>query len=80
MITAEKVQKLSNLSLKNLADALTNKGYTEFERPMQATFLGITNSGDFCYKFVYRCRDEGTWAYGKLFVNVDDNNRLIADY
>ena len=80
MITASKIAKLSNLSSSGLDQALRNAGYTMFERVMDREFLGITNSGDFCYKFIYRDSTEGTWAYGKLFVNINETGLIVADY
>lgn len=80
MITAGKIAQLSNLSSSGLDQALRNAGYTMFERVMDREFLGITNGGDFCYKFTYRDSTEGTWAYGKLFVNILDDGTIVADY
>ena len=78
MITAEKVSKLSTLKAKDLDTALKTAGYSEYERPMDCTFLGITNGGDFCYKFTYR--DDESWSYGKLFVKLNAIGEIIADY
>lgn len=80
MITAEKINKLSTLTSAGLNQALSDAGYTMFERVMDREFLGITNSGDFCYKFTYRDSTEGTWAYGKLFVNINEKGLIVADY
>lgn len=80
MITAEKIKKLSNLTAFGLDQALRNAGYTMFERVMNSEFLGITNSGDFCYKFTYRDSTEGTWEYGKLFVNINETGLIVAEY
>jgi hypothetical protein len=78
MITAEKVSKLSTLKAKDLDNALHNAGYSMYQRPMDAQFIGITNSGDFCYKFTYR--EDDSWAYGKLFVNIDATGKIVAEY
>ncbi len=78
MITASKIAQLSNLSSAGLNQALRNAGYTMFERVMDREFLGITNSGDFCYKFTYR--EDESWSYGKLFVNTLDDGTIVADY
>jgi hypothetical protein len=80
MITAEKINKLSTLSNTGLDQALRNAGYTMFERVMEREFLGITNNGDFCYKFTYRDSTEGTWSTGKLFVNLNETGLIVADY
>jgi len=78
MITAEKVSKLSTLKAKDLDTALKNAGYSAYERPMDCTFLGITTGGDFCYKFTYR--EDESWSYGKLFVNINATGMIVAEY
>jgi hypothetical protein len=78
MITAETIQKLSNLSTRGLDQALSNAGYRDVERVMDREFLGITNGGEFCYKFTYR--DEESWSYGKLFVKFNDAGLIVAEY
>jgi hypothetical protein len=80
MITAEKVNKLIKLQPNQLDQALITQGYTGFERVMACEFLGITNSGDFCYKITYRSMDQGTWDYGKVFVNINETGQVVADY
>ena len=80
MITAEKIAKLSALKARDLEDALKNSGYThqDYDRPVDCEFLGITNSNDFCYKFMYR--EEDGWSYGKLFVNIDAMGKVVAEF
>ncbi len=77
MITAENVVKLSTLKAKDLDIAMKNSGYSG-ERPMDCTFLGITTGGDFCYKFTYR--DDESWSYGKVFVNINATGKIVAEY
>jgi len=80
MIPADKIVKLSTLNAKNLDQALINSGYTMFERPKTAKFLGITNGGDFCYQFTYKDNHSGELSKGKLFVNMDETGKVVAEY
>jgi|LauGreDrversion4_2_1035121.scaffolds.fasta_scaffold184667_2 hypothetical protein len=80
MITAEKVSKLASLNKDQLEGALTNAGYSMLERPLQSKFVGITNSGDFCYQFSYKDSDTGLLTISKLFVNIDATGNIVAEY
>ena len=80
MITAEKIAKLTTLKALDLDRALVTSGYSMFERPRTAKFLGITNSGDFCYQFEYKDNDSGDITAGKLFVNLDEAGNVVAEY
>lgn len=80
MITAKTIKILSNLTSQGLDQALSNAGYTMFERVMNPEFVGITNAGEFCYTFSYRNSTEGIFETGKLFVKFDENGLIVADY
>jgi hypothetical protein len=80
MITAEKIKKLSNLTSSGLNQALSNAGYTMFEKVLDREFVGITNGGQFCYKFTYKEASEGTLETGKLFVSINETGLAVADY
>lgn len=80
MITAEKIAKLSTLDANGLDNALINSGYSMFERPKTAKFLGITTGGNFCYQFTYKDNDSGLLSIGKLFVDIDETGKIVADY
>lgn len=78
MITADTIKMLSNLSTRGLDQALSNAGYRDVERVMDREFLGITNGGEFCYKFTYR--EDDSWSYGKLFVKLNDAGLIVAEF
>lgn len=80
MITADTMKKLSSLSNTGLDQALKNAGYTDVERVMEREFLGITEGGEFCYKVTYRDKVEETWQYGKLFVKMNNDGLIVAEY
>ena len=80
MITAEKIKKLSNLSSAGLTQALTNAGYSKQEFILDREFVGITNGGQFCYKFAYKDSDTGELSNGKLFVSINETGLIVADY
>jgi hypothetical protein len=52
MITADQVQRMMELNRWDLAGILAHSGYSgqSFE---SAKFVGITESGDFCYAVTY---------------------------
>jgi hypothetical protein len=80
MITAEKVNKLSNLDKDQLQGALTTAGYAMCEKLLQSKFVGITTGGDFCYQFTYKDTYSGLLSIGKLFVNIDATGNIVAEY
>lgn len=81
MIMADTLQYLVTLTPKMLAKILDASGYSmcSFET---AKFLGLTNSGDFCYKVTYF--DEagtGKNEVGKVYVKYNTGNHAItADF
>lgn len=80
MITADTVKTLTELGPKGLAVFLAQSGYSGCSFKT-AKFLGITNGGQFCYKVVY-FDDAGTGKneVGKVFVSVDVNGSVTADF
>ena len=79
MITADTIRRcayLDSISLENLLQ----RGYSE-DRVLRSEFLGITNGGQFAYKIVYPDQDGNMgMAVTKVFVWLDNNGDLIADY
>lgn len=78
MIMADTLQYLSTLTPRHLTKILDASGYPmcSFET---AKFLGLTNSGEFCYKVTYF--DEagtGENEVGKVFVKYNTENHAIA--
>ena len=82
MITPVKLQELISHTPQTLVTVLDFSGYTG-EQFKSAEFIGITNSGQFCYKVVYHdYHDEsGTGqAVGKVFLTYKKDGTVIADY
>jgi hypothetical protein len=81
MITAERLRTLTTFSPKALGHVLADSGYTgaSFKR---ATFVGITNGGQFCYNVLFP--DEsgtGKDQVGKVFLTYDHaKDTVTADY
>lgn len=72
MITADKLNELTQLSRNRLSNILGTKG-CNFN---SARFLGITNGGQFCYSVTYTDSEEA----GKVFVTYDQTtDRITAD-
>jgi hypothetical protein len=81
MLTADKVKILTTMGATSLKMTLASSGYTGCAFK-SAQFLGITNSGQFCYKVTY-FDDAGTGEdeVGKVFVAYDYvNDRITADF
>jgi hypothetical protein len=81
MLTADKVKTLTTLDPTGLAKFLASSGYTGASFK-SATFIGITNGGQFCYQVVYY-DDTGTGEneVGKVFLEYDHvNDSVTADY
>lgn len=78
MILAETLKTLTSFTAPALQRALDKKakGY-EFTG---ATFLGITNGGQFCYNVVFRSEDfEGTDSTKVYLTYNHSQGRVIAD-
>jgi len=78
MITAFKINRCANLDTITLEKAL-NFMYPN-DRVKDSKFLGITNGGKFCYNIVYFDENSGEDANTKLFVDLDFNDELYAEY
>jgi hypothetical protein len=80
MITAEKIIKCANLNSMQL-ETLLRKNYPE-DMVLASKFVGITNSGEFCYTIQIKDDHSKTGlGLSKIFVNMNDtSDELIADY
>lgn len=80
MLTADKVKLLTTMGPTQLKMTLASSGYTGASFK-SATFLGITNGGQFCYQVTFY-DDAGTGEeQGKVFVKYDHvNDSVTADY
>jgi len=79
MITADKIRKLAYLDSLALERAL--RKYYPDDQVISSQFLGITNSGQFCYNIVYpnQLTNKGT-VVAKVFVDLDANDQPVAEY
>ena len=78
MITADKLRLLTNFPPIMLTELIRAAGYKK-DKFETSQFLGITNSGQFCYKVSYIENDE--FQETKLFVTYDPTvDQVTADY
>lgn len=80
MILAETLKTLTTQTPAGLTQILKASGYTGcFFK--SATFLGMTNGGEFCYKVTYHDDSGEGEAVGKVFVKYDTATGYItADF
>ena len=79
MITSVKLQEMISHTPQTLATVLDFSGYTGAQFK-SAEFIGITNSGEFCYKVVYH-NESGTGEdVGKVFLAYKKDGIVVADY
>ena len=80
MITASTLQTLTSFTTRGLAIALKDSGYTGAHF-LTATFVGITNSGEFCYSVSYPDESGTGEAVGKVFLKYDSaGGKVTAEY
>lgn len=73
MLTAERVKDLVAIDAKGLSALLNTSGYKGINFT-KATFLGITNGGQFCYSVEYADQTS------KVFLTYNHvNNSITAD-
>ncbi len=79
MITAEMLQSCSSLTKDDLVQILDTSGYSmcAFET---AKFLGLTDSGQYCYEVTFFDELERDWGVGKIFVSATNDGALSAEY
>jgi len=80
MITADKLKFLTTLTPDRLRLNLGASGYKKVKEFTGATFVGITNGGEFCYDVW--CNDEqGQQQLGKVCVKFDPAaDRFTSSY
>lgn len=79
MILAAELEKFTTLNRYEMRNILARSGYTgmSFE---SVNFLGLTNSGDFCYKVTY-FDDAGTGEEtGKVYVSKSATGEMVAEF
>jgi hypothetical protein len=80
MILAQELSKLVTLDRNELSKILADSGYTGISFN-SVKFLGLTNSGTFCYSVQYF--DEsgtGEVEIAKVYVNKNTTGNLVADF
>ena len=83
MITAEQLARLTNYSADDINRVMQDSGYSE-DTYLTARFLGLTNSGQFCYSVQYDYPGEGL-TQSKVFLTYNPGgplheSRVTADY
>ena len=79
MITADKLALLTNMPTVMLQTAIRNAGYSQ-DKFKSSKFLGLTNSGEFCYSAEYQDLEDEICT-SKVFVRYDPGTgKLSADY
>jgi CRISPR/Cas system CMR-associated protein Cmr1 (group 7 of RAMP superfamily) len=78
MITADTLKRLSTLDHVTLSGLVLDDSAKRKIKFTGATFLGITNGGEFCYSVVYRSKDfEGTDST-KVFVKNSPSSARVS--
>lgn len=76
MITAKTIRRLSSYNDMSLTRAIHDSGHRD-DCIFDSEFVGITNTGKFCYKI--RFREDGKMHDSKVFLSEEDG-RIIAEY
>ena len=76
MITAKTIRRLSSYNDMSLTRAIHDSGHRD-DCIFDSEFVGITNTGKFCYKI--RFREDGEMLDGKVFLSEDDEG-VLAEY
>ena len=76
MILADTLKTLTAFGPQGLTTLIRRAGYKE-DKFTEAKFLGMTNSGQFCYLCKYPGEFEDTC---KVFVYVDNTGKINAEY
>jgi len=79
VISVDTLRRCAWLSSLALEETL-RKFYPE-DRVLNSEFLGISNAEQFVYKIAYpSIEDPAKVATGKVYVWLDNNGNLVADY
>ena len=80
MIMADTLKMLTTMGPYALGKVLDISGYRDCKFK-SATFLGMTNGGEFCYSVTFFDQNTGEDAQGKVFVKYNTaDNRVTADF
>jgi hypothetical protein len=79
MILAEELTKLVTLDRYELSNILDLSGYKNMSFN-SVKFLGLTNSGTFCYSVKYFDHHRDGEQTSKVYVNKNTTGNLVADF
>jgi hypothetical protein len=79
MILAQELSKLVTLDRNELSNILADSGYTGISFN-SVKFLGLTNSGTFCYSVKYFDDHRDGEQTSKIYVNKNTTGNLVADF
>ena len=79
MILAEELTKLVTLDRYELSNILDLSGYKNMSFN-SVKFLGLTNSGTFCYSVKYFDDHRDGELTSKVYVNKNTTGNLVADF
>ncbi len=77
MLLKQNVLELVSMDVTTLNRIVRNSGYKDAKFDT-CEFVGITNSGDFCYKTSYF--EDGGYDFAKVYVKRTAANEYIADF
>ena len=77
MLLKQHVNELVNLDAAGLSRIVRQSGYKDAKFD-NCEFLGITNSGDFCYKTSYY--EDGAYDFAKIYVWRDEAGNFVAEF
>ena len=77
MLLKQQVTELLNMDAATLSRIVRNSGYKSAKFD-DCEFLGITNSGDFCYKAKYT--EDSEYDFTKIYVWRDATGDFVAEF
>ena len=78
MILADRVKEIISLEKSDIERILRHSGYSN---PItHSEFLGLTNSGDFCFQIRYHDEHYDSVQFGKVYITQNGAGELEADY
>jgi hypothetical protein len=79
MILADELSKFTTLDRYELSNILSSNGYTGLSFN-SVRFLGLTNSGNFCYSVKFFDDHSDGEQTGKVFVSKTATGKITAEF
>jgi hypothetical protein len=79
MILADELSKFTTLDRYELSNILSSNGYTGLSFN-SVRFLGLTNSGNFCYNVKFFDDHSDGEQTGKVFVSKTATGKITAEF